>query len=75
MASIDVRERRQIGNTGIYVSPFGFGGSALGHIYGQIDVSVLSHCRLPDTKDTYSDTIQWHANDRSKVVLTPYWKL
>lgn len=57
MASIDVRERRQIGNTGIYVSPFGFGGSALGHIYGQIDVSSLSQCSLPNTKDTYSDNV------------------
>lgn len=34
-----VTDRRQLGKTGILVSPLGFGASPLGNIFGNIDVS------------------------------------
>jgi aryl-alcohol dehydrogenase-like predicted oxidoreductase len=36
-----VRERRELGNTGIQVSPIGFGASPLGNEFGRIDVCFL----------------------------------
>lgn len=35
-------DRREIGKTGILVSPLGFGCSPLGNEFGPIDVSSLS---------------------------------
>ena len=35
--------RRQLGNTGIYVSPIGFGASTLGNEFGTVEVRRESH--------------------------------
>lgn len=36
---ISLTDRREIGKTGIEVSPIGFGASPLGSVFGDIDVS------------------------------------
>lgn len=37
-----MHQRRQLGNTGISVSPLGFGASPLGNVFGEINVSRWS---------------------------------
>jgi aryl-alcohol dehydrogenase-like predicted oxidoreductase len=38
-----VRQRRELGSTGIMVSPVGFGASPLGSEFGNIDVRYFLH--------------------------------
>lgn len=42
VARIDPWSRRELGNSGIFVSPIGFGASPLGNVFGRIEVR-LSH--------------------------------
>lgn len=52
-----VTDRRELGKTGILVSPLGFGASPLGNIFGNIDVSdsksLLLSAGLPAILQAY----------------------
>ena len=66
--TIDLTSRRQVGSTSLSVQPFGFGGGALGELYGKVDeaVSQATFAAAWDAGIRFYDTAAWYGRGLSE---------